>query len=478
MSAVRLTPRAVCAATLALLTGCASVVRSDLGIISGSPRVISRGAMQPVSSHILADASWRDTPGSGRAFALTAAVERTCESVQTIEHSQAHVVRRWPNSMPRLLLDYAIGLAGLSLLGLAAYQHFGQGKEFEEPAPTAMDPKHKEATGLATLFVGGAGMTAALISAISVSVRSRDLVTALPPERKETFVRQPCEPPRPVANSKIELHTGGYRYAFTTDTQGRAERDAKTIHNSAAREQSRTLADVLEDGGSAYVDGIAHPELDRLAAQLAAGLRGGQDGLEARCRGGQYTACSELGDAYVNGRDVTRDLAQAAVWFERACSGGDAFGCFELGRALSLGLGVERDPAGAIVPLQQACEHGEPRACTTLGYQLQHGEGIVADQKRALSLYERACNENDPVACYNLARQFVLGRGVPRSTARAVVLYTKACEGGMAPSCHNLALMFASGQGIARDEARAAELFKKACTDGYAESCTATLGER
>lgn len=463
------TPSRGLAALLALLTGCTNAVTTGDHIYRTTPRVVQRSEPTPVETVIRARAEWTTSTEGDAVFNVTALGERTCETVVETEYEETHVVERRPESKSLLALDYAIGIAGLSLLGLATYQHFGQHKKLWKKAPTSDDPDNQAATATTWIGIAGAVMSALLYPAVQISVRSRDTKTALGTRSQRAYSRAPCEPGAPLALHTIELLTDGLRYKIQTDEQGKAALSASTLQTQAARAESTSQQ---APQAQAYLDGVPNRELMGLVPALREGLRASPVGLARRCSNNDYAVCRELAQAYAQGANVERDLARAASLYEQACSGKDALGCYEFGRAAVQGLGMAPAPARAIGPLELACEGGEPSACTMLGYLIQRGEGIESNQPRALALYERGCREGDYVGCHNLARQYLVGQGVSRSPARAAALYRTACEAGMGPSCHALAELAQRGQARSDNAARV-ELYRKGCSAGYAPSCEA-----
>jgi TPR repeat protein len=63
-----------------------------------------------------------------------------------------------------------------------------------------------------------------------------------------------------------------------------------------------------------------------------------------------------------SGSGVSRDLAKAETFMERAANGGLPPAEFDLSRMLDLGLGVAADKKRADLLLNSAAKQGEPRA--------------------------------------------------------------------------------------------------------------------
>jgi len=76
---------------------------------------------------------------------------------------------------------------------------------------------------------------------------------------------------------------------------------------------------------------------------------------EASIAGNASAQCN-LGQAYLMGRGVAQDTAQAAHWFERSAQGGDSGGQYWFGRCLESGKGVDQDLSEALRWYAEATE--------------------------------------------------------------------------------------------------------------------------
>jgi hypothetical protein len=162
--------------------------------------------------------------------------------------------------------------------------------------------------------------------------------------------------------------------------------------------------------------------------------------LEAQCDGAEaLTACRELANMYLHGRDIPRDYVRAAALYAKACEAGDMAGCRDLGGMYADGTGVERDEARGVALYQRACAGGDASGCLNQGYMYAMGRGVARDESAARPLYEKACEGGEPIGCRNLGMLYLNGRGgVPRDMSRAKELLVRACDGGDDVGCLNL----------------------------------------
>ncbi len=241
-----------------------------------------------------------------------------------------------------------------------------------------------------------------------------------------------------------------------------------------------------------------------LARPAYAGAQPARDvaAIERDCRAGDAAACGDLGERYVRGRGVKRDVARGAALFERSCEAGHFLSCRMLGMLLlpspDSPPGFRLDPARAQALLKRACEGGNGAACGDLAVRNESG-----DKERTLALYLKGCELTSALACWNGA-QFLLRERNDRTGAdrllekacnvdgewqaasiaalacttlareregqdaaqasklrgRATQLIQDAC-GVSGWACGQLAPMYEQGDGVPRDPARAEQLWKR-----------------
>jgi uncharacterized protein len=156
--------------------------------------------------------------------------------------------------------------------------------------------------------------------------------------------------------------------------------------------------------------------------------------LNLWCTTGDLARCKELGDLYLAGAVVPRDVNRAAELYRKVCDGR----VFEV--------------------------------CNLLGELYEHLPGTTATTAEITNLFERACSGSVPAGCLNLG-MMLQGRG---DLAQAVELFDRACSSGEAIGCFQLALALERGEGVERDVARALQLYETSCNDfDHVDSCLA-----
>ena len=197
--------------------------------------------------------------------------------------------------------------------------------------------------------------------------------------------------------------------------------------------------------------------------------------LRARCLAGDNVVCAQLGEMYVAGRGVPRDLGRAAEMYERACDGGMPDVCNTLGEIHERSGDLEGGMARATELYQKACDGGSSAGCLNLGLVFAARE----EKAKAVALYERSCAGGWAAGCHQLAVCYEQADGVARDIQRAIALYSQACDGEHGDSCVAAGNLFAAGEQVARDVVVAMQfygkglkLFNEACEGGSQGGCT------
>jgi TPR repeat protein len=188
-------------------------------------------------------------------------------------------------------------------------------------------------------------------------------------------------------------------------------------------------------------------------------------GCEAQFPG----ACFNVGEYYLSGRGVTKDVDRALGYMERACLIGtqDAGpACFSVAAKYDAhdSGSVRDDPARANRFLELGCGMGEPDACRNLGDHYKRGFGLPQNWARARALFATACADANEMQCLELSPNEHFGGGsaytaddVEPQRRRAAGLYVDACKDGLAQGCASLAYALMRG---GKADARQAEILR------------------
>lgn len=145
------------------------------------------------------------------------------------------------------------------------------------------------------------------------------------------------------------------------------------------------------------------------------------DNLKAAAERGDALAQFRLGGAYFKGEGVPQDVAQAAVWFERAAGAGVVQAQDLIGNLYRLGQGVRKDHAEAAKWFRQAAEGGIDDAQFYMGLAYQTGDGVPRDYAEAVRWYGLAAAQGNASAMTNLGLLYFRGQGAPENVVYALM---------------------------------------------------------
>jgi TPR repeat protein len=129
--------------------------------------------------------------------------------------------------------------------------------------------------------------------------------------------------------------------------------------------------------------------------------------LRDRAEAGDPWAQLNLGAAYDHGlAGISRDPAQAVIWYRRAAEAGLAEAQFNLAHCLASGQGAPRDDAAAALWMQRAAEQGLADAGFLYGVMLLEGVGVAVDRAGARDWLRRAAAQGQADARALLRREF------------------------------------------------------------------------
>lgn len=216
----------------------------------------------------------------------------------------------------------------------------------------------------------------------------------------------------------------------------------------------------------------------RFANQLGRGLLDLEQYTEAmkvfRAAADKKSAYGALwvGNLYMRGLGVPKDLAQAKIWYEKGTALGQQNAAYNLARMYLDGDGMAKDPQKAREVFERAASLGEPQAYTELGHLYLNGKLVGGDERRARTYYEKAAELNDPFAMHQLGFIYSRGRGVAKNPALARVWYARGAEKGDVFSMRALADLYITAQGGDQELEKARGLLEQAAGSGDAEAMT------
>lgn len=195
---------------------------------------------------------------------------------------------------------------------------------------------------------------------------------------------------------------------------------------------------------------------------------------ESSAKKGCLNSLNRLGICYYKGVGVPADPVRAVEFFKKAIELNRAK--VSLARAYLEGRGVGKNPAEALRLLELAARGGNVVAQNNLGIFWFEGLGGKSDEFKAFSWFESAAKKDYPPSILFLGMSYLQGTGVPPDAIRGVSLLKKAANLGNTEAQNNLAYCYANGIGVEQNSALAFEYYKKAAVGGYALAQN-TLGD-
>jgi len=194
---------------------------------------------------------------------------------------------------------------------------------------------------------------------------------------------------------------------------------------------------------------------------------------EARAGEEQVSAQLALAELYETGVGVEQDDAEAAAWYARAAElleeearTGDPGAIERLGDLYLAGHGVPKNVEQALSLYESAADRGRTGAHVKLARLYEKGVEVPADPEETFIHYEAAAEQGHRSATYSLARLYADGEGVPQDGRQAVALYRESAAMGEIRSYARLGDLYAQGEAVPRDEAQAVEWHTRAAEQG------------
>ena len=178
-----------------------------------------------------------------------------------------------------------------------------------------------------------------------------------------------------------------------------------------------------------------------------------------------------LAELYRKGSGLPADPAEAERWYAAAAKGyvGATGGRAQerLGQMYIDGRGVPKDVMRGVLLLEGLAQGGRTSTQIRLALLYERGaEGLPADQGRAVAYYRMAADAGNAAALYELARLHATGNGVQLDGRRAVELYQQAAAAGERRAYRKLGDLYADGEVVPQDYAEANKWFAKDAEDG------------
>jgi len=203
---------------------------------------------------------------------------------------------------------------------------------------------------------------------------------------------------------------------------------------------------------------------------------------------GNGEASFNLGVLYEDGLGVSRDLAQALLYYETAALDGSFKAQYRLGLLYFVGKTVPLDKKKAKRWLTEAAAGGDKDSIDMLeilnsGSSSQRDKDFLraetanasGDYLQAANIWQRLAHDNDIVSRTRLAWLYEKGLGVKRDLNHAAELFRQSAMDGNADAQYALAVMLQTGKGQTQDFQESKLWLEKAAALGHKAAALALV---
>lgn len=189
--------------------------------------------------------------------------------------------------------------------------------------------------------------------------------------------------------------------------------------------------------------------------------------LRQRAEKGYVRQQVELAAAYMTGRGVPQDFAEAARWYRKAALAGDSEAENQMGYFCQYGIGVPVDLQRAFHWYQLASASGSLQAKVNLGVSYLHGMSVHRNPSTAGQLFREAAEKGDGLAAAYLGTMYLSGLDGHRNLAEAEKWLTLGTHLHDPVAAFDLAYLLTSVPDHEQDLRRAAELLRFSASKGF-----------
>lgn len=198
---------------------------------------------------------------------------------------------------------------------------------------------------------------------------------------------------------------------------------------------------------------------------MAGGDTNDLEKLKKDAERGNAEAQFSLGVKYYKGKDVTKNLREAARYFKLAADQGNASAQSWLGECYFDGEGVQQNYQEAVKYLKLAAEQGKSRAQYYVGYCYSNGKGVPVNYEEAAKYYKQSADQGYSYAQVGIANLYQRGDGVPLDYNEAAKYFKLAAEQGDKDALAELGKCYVYGLGVPVNYEEAKNCFEQAKSD-------------
>lgn len=164
-----------------------------------------------------------------------------------------------------------------------------------------------------------------------------------------------------------------------------------------------------------------------------------------------------LGDMYLNGMGVEKDMKKALSYFKQSSIQGNSKSMYEMAKLM-----LQNKVPNGLTVLKESIKKGNLNAINFLANMHMKGEIVEKDEKKAIELFKAAAELGHNEAQFELGKLYQKGKGVEKDMNKALYLFKKAAFSGFSPAGLYLGNMYISGFDVPTDYKKGYEYIHEA----------------
>lgn len=185
-----------------------------------------------------------------------------------------------------------------------------------------------------------------------------------------------------------------------------------------------------------------------------------------------------LGNAYLSGKNISKDSIEALKWFTKAAEEGNPKAMYILGYLYENGKVIPKDTTLALKWYMEGAEAGDPNAQNNLGLKYRKGRWVSRDYSKSIKWFKRSADAGNPYGLYNLGIMYQYGKGMRRDNAAALKWFLKAAaKSSKTGATYAIAHFYEAGRGgLPIDIDEAIKWYQKTDAKDVKAGCMYRLG--
>lgn len=304
-----------------------------------------------------------------------------------------------------------------------------------------------------------------------------------------------------LAKASIEGKTQAEQHHTNNDLKGKASIDGKNpSHGSVDSSRSSSGSSASTANIGALPSNTSHHaqiargiygtskefRISQLTNQLAVsynnlgitydsdlfGKRDTKQALQYYLKASRYGSAQStymLGLAYLEGRDINKDVDTSFKLMKQAADMGFFYAQYVVGYSLSHGVNTKMNLEEGFKYYVKAAEYGFDSAILEVANCYKYGLGTKEDLKKAFAYYRIGSNIDNPIAKYYLGLSYYEGKGVKKDDESAYKYFLQASYRGNADAQYMIGVFYNQGiGGLSIDQDKAFKYFEKAAQQNHA----------